>query len=59
MFEGDPADYFETVLKAMRLLELDALGGSGSRGCGQIKFVDISIDGEKKRDGFLENIAVN
>jgi len=59
VFEDDPEDYFMTVLKAMRLLELDALGGSGSRGCGQIKFTHITIDGEKKEEGFLESIPVN
>lgn len=59
VFEGDPEDYFETVLKAMRLLELDALGGSGSRGCGQIKFVDIRVDEEQKEEGFLESMKLN
>jgi len=59
VFEGDPDDYFNTVLKAMRLLEMDALGGSGSRGCGQIEFVEISIDDEKKEEGFLESIALS
>jgi CRISPR-associated protein Csm3 len=59
VFEGDPEDYFNTVLKAMRMLEMDALGGSGSRGCGQIKFAEVSIDGEKQPDDFLEKIDIN
>lgn len=59
VFEGDPDDYFTTVLKAMRLLELDALGGSGSRGCGQIRFVDIAVDDEQKEDNFLESVELN
>jgi len=59
VFEGDPEDYFTTVLKAMRLLELDALGGSGSRGCGQIKFVDITVDSEQKEENFLESVELN
>ena len=59
VFEGDPEDYFDTVLKAMRLLELDALGGSGSRGCGQIKFVDIKVDEEQKEEDFLESMKLN
>jgi len=59
VFEGDPEDYFTTVMKAMRLLELDALGGSGSRGCGQIRFVDITIDDKQKEEDFLESIALN
>ena len=30
----------------MKMLENDALGGSGSRGYGKIKFVDSKWDGE-------------
>ena len=59
VFEGDPEEYFEAVLKAMRLLELDALGGSGSRGCGQIKFTDVKVDGEAKEETFLESVDLN
>jgi CRISPR-associated protein Csm3 len=59
VFEGDSDNYFSTVLKAMRLLELDALGGSGSRGCGQVKFTDLVIDDESKDESFLESIEVN
>ncbi len=59
VFAGDPANYFDTLLKAMRLLELDALGGAGSRGCGQIKFVNVSIDGEEQAEDFLEPININ
>ncbi len=58
VFEGDPADYFNTLLKAMRLLELDALGGAGSRGCGQVRFVNVKIDDEAQEPDFLEKIAV-
>ena len=59
VFENDPEDYFNTVLKAMRMLEMDALGGSGSRGCGQIKFDQVFIDGEKQPDNFLDSITLN
>ncbi|MCD6487301.1 MAG: type III-A CRISPR-associated RAMP protein Csm3 [Syntrophobacterales bacterium] len=59
VFEDDPEDYFKTVLEAMRMLEMDALGGSGSRGCGQIKFAEVFIDGEKQPDDFLEKIDIN
>ena len=55
IFENDPKEYFSTVLEAMKLLELDALGGSGSRGCGQIKFVDVMIDDEKQSPNFLDS----
>lgn len=34
-----------TVLEGLRLLELDSLGGSGSRGYGKLKFRDIKLDG--------------
>lgn len=54
VFEGDPDSYFKTIVQAMRLLELDALGGAGSRGCGQIKFIEITIDNEKQEESFLE-----
>jgi CRISPR-associated protein Csm3 len=59
IFEGDPDSYFKTIVQAMRLLELDALGGSGSRGCGQIKFIDITIDNEKQEESFLESTYSN
>ena len=55
-FDKDPDNYFNNLLKAMKLLELDALGGSGSRGCGQIKFTNISIDGKPQKDSFLDEI---
>lgn len=56
VFEKDNGDFFRTVLEAMRLIKMDALGGSGSRGCGQIDFVDVSIDGEKQEESFLDAI---
>jgi len=59
VFENDPESYFKTVLKSMRLLELDALGGAGSRGCGQIKFTEVFIDDEKQEDSFLDSIEIN
>ena len=58
-FENDPDEYFNTVLEAMKLLELDALGGSGSRGCGQIRFIDIKIDGKEKQQNFLDTVKTN
>lgn len=35
---------FEHVLDGLRLIEKDALGGAGSRGCGQVKF-HINVNG--------------
>lgn len=41
LFDGDDEEEFKkTLLKGLCLLENDALGGSGSRGYGRIKFVD-------------------
>ena len=57
-FEGDEDGFFTTVLKGMKLLELDALGGAGSRGCGQIKFIDVYIDNEKQNENFLDSVAM-
>lgn len=37
-------DLLDTVLLGLRLLELDSLGGSGSRGYGKIKFAEMKLD---------------
>jgi CRISPR-associated protein Csm3 len=42
---GDGDDLLATVLQGLKLLELDSLGGSGSRGYGKVRFVGIKIDG--------------
>ena len=34
------------MLQGLKLLELDSLGGSGSRGYGKVKFVNLAIDGK-------------
>ena len=39
----DELAYFDTVLKGMELLEDDYLGGSGSRGSGQIAFENLTM----------------
>ena len=39
----DELAYFDTVLKGMELLEDDYLGGSGSRGSGQIAFENLKM----------------
>lgn len=48
VYKDDPRDLLDHVIKALKLVELDALGGCGSRGCGEVRFVDISIDDEPK-----------
>jgi CRISPR-associated protein Csm3 len=45
-------DYFRQLLTVMRLLEYDALGGSGSRGYGRICFKNVRIDGKDFQKDF-------
>ncbi|MEQ1620568.1 MAG: type III-A CRISPR-associated RAMP protein Csm3 [Methylococcales bacterium] len=42
----DGEDLTETLLVGLKLLEYTGLGGSGSRGYGKIKFLDLKLDGE-------------
>ncbi len=41
---GDGDELIATVLQGLKLLELDSVGGSGSRGYGKVKFVSLKID---------------
>lgn len=41
----DDGDLVQTLLEGMRLLELDSLGGSGSRGYGKVRFKGLTRDG--------------
>lgn len=43
--DGDGSALQDTLLTGLRLLELDSLGGSGSRGYGKIKFRNLRLDG--------------
>lgn len=47
-FEGDKQELLDLVLKGLKLLELDSLGGSGSRGYGKVKFTELTVDGEAR-----------
>lgn len=48
VLDGDDEAKFKEILsKGMKLLEQDALGGSGSRGYGKIKFIDSTWNGEE------------
>lgn len=42
----DKENLLPTVLVGLRLIELDSLGGSGSRGYGKVRFADLKLDGE-------------
>lgn len=48
VYEGDP-DFLDYVLKGLKLLEMDAIGGGGSRGSGQIAFEGLTVDGEPRK----------
>jgi len=48
-FEDDGEDLLDTLLAGLKLLELDALGGSGSRGYGRVRLV---FDREDLRERF-------
>ncbi len=44
--DGDGAALREVLFKGLRLLELDSLGGSGSRGYGKVKLQGLTLDGQ-------------
>lgn len=46
----DPGDYLPLLLRGMRLLEDDYLGGHGSRGSGEIRFQHIRVHLRRPRD---------
>lgn len=43
VYEHDDESYLDNLLETMKLVEDNYLGGSGSRGFGQIKFTNITI----------------
>lgn len=45
-FEGDSEELLDLILKGLRLLELDSLGGSGSRGYGKVEFQQLTVGGK-------------
>ena len=48
ILDGDNEDDMKAFIQeGLRLLELDALGGQGSRGYGKIRFTDLRIDGKE------------
>ena len=49
---GDGPELIETVLQGLKLLELDSVGGSGSRGYGKVRFVNLKIDDADKQVHF-------
>ena len=56
-FENDNIQLFEDAIKfGIKLLELDTLGGSGSRGYGKVEFVDIKDDIKNLSDSIEKNL---
>jgi CRISPR-associated protein Csm3 len=60
--DGDGAELRRTLLAGLRLLELDSLGGSGSRGYGKVKFTamrwgDADIQAEFDRIDPFADVA--
>ncbi len=48
-FAGDDKEaLLNLVLKGLKLLEMDSVGGSGSRGYGKVKFEKLEIDGQPR-----------
>lgn len=43
LYEGDSPELVRRLLSAMQLLEHDALGGSGTRGSGQVAFENLAL----------------
>ena len=52
----DNENLLPAILGSMKLLEMDSLGGSGSRGYGKIKFENLKIDGQDIQND-LDNIT--
>jgi CRISPR-associated protein Csm3 len=49
---GDGDDLLNTVLQGLKLLELDSLGGSGSRGYGKVRFDHLTLDSQPWNEQF-------
>lgn len=45
VYEGDSEELLDWVFKGLKLIQLDAIGGGGSRGNGQVVFEQLQIDG--------------
>ena len=43
--DNNKSDLFNTLLAGLKMLELDSLGGSGSRGYGKLQFNSLTLDG--------------
>ena len=48
----DDEELLPLLLRGLKLLELDSLGGSGSRGYGKVAFADLVLDGQPIQPSF-------
>ena len=46
VYEGDSEELLNYIWKGLKMIELDALGGGGSRGSGQVVFENLQVDGK-------------
>jgi len=52
-------DDLQNLKKALELLEMDYLGGHGSRGYGQVKIQNLEITVKKFKDGKIEELPID
>ena len=51
VLDGEEESLLKTVFAGMHLLEVDSLGGSGSRGYGKVKFEKLTVnDADRQAD---------
>lgn len=58
-FEGDDPKLIDYLYKGLKMIELDALGGSTSRGSGQVRFESLVLDGKELGADFLDAITLS
>jgi CRISPR-associated protein Csm3 len=54
----DGEDLMEEVYRGLKLVELTGLGGSGSRGYGKLRFLDLALDSESVQERYLSTQPV-
>ena len=52
VLDDEAESLLETVFAGLKLLEVDSLGGSGSRGYGKVKFDKVTVDGVDRQAKF-------
>ncbi len=52
VLDSDGEELLRTLLSGLKLLELDSLGGSGSRGYGKVRLESLTINGQDRQKEF-------